>query len=463
MFVPIRESELYRIGCGAGFSGDRVDAPQAVVAEIAAAGMGGAIIFETLGERTLALRQTARHDDPAKGYEPLLEELLEPILEQCLAAGILIVGNFGAANPRGAATAVQRLAARLGLIVPRIAVVEGDDLLGKIDLKSTERWDGDGRLPELEGEVIAINVYMGAGAIADATRAGAQIVVTGRVADPALALGALVAHFDWDWTDLDRIAAGTLVGHLLECGAQVTGGYFADPGFKDVSGMADLGFPIAEVEADGRFVITKPTGTGGLVDRRTVIEQLLYEIHDPAAYLTPDVTLDVTGVTVEPIGKDRVRVSGAKGHAAPATLKATVNVHGDWLGEAEISYAGPNALARAQLAVDTIGERLTRRRIAVRHRADVIGTISTFDSDAGALFADLAAPADGDYRVRFAFGGREVRDVQRAVDEVNALYCCGPAGGGGVRTSVRPRVRTLSHLVPREAVSPSFHFAGATA
>ncbi|WP_417310820.1 acyclic terpene utilization AtuA family protein [Devosia sp.] len=454
---------MYRIGSGAGFSGDRVDAPQAVVAEIAAAGAGGAIIFETLGERTLAMRQTARHEDSTKGYEPLLEDLLEPILAQCLADGIVIVGNFGAANPPGAATAIRQLALQLGLPDPRIAVVEGDDLLGKISLEDTARWDGDGRLPDLEGEVIAINVYMGARAIADAISAGAQVVVTGRVADPALALGPLVAHFDWDWSDLDRIAAGTLVGHLLECGAQVSGGYFADPGFKDVPGMADLGFPIAEVEADGSFVITKPAGTGGLVDRRTVTEQMLYEIHDPAAYLTPDVTLDITGVTLEPVGRDRIRVRGARGHAAPTTLKATVNVHGDWLGEAEISYAGPNALARARLAVDTIAERLKRRGLAVRHRADVIGTVSAFDADAGSMLAELPAPDGGDYRVRFAFGGSEARDVQRAVEEVNALYCCGPAGGGGVRTSVRPRVRTLSHLVSREAVTPSFYFVGAAA
>ena len=458
-----REDGVYRIGCGAGFSGDRIDAPQAVVAAIAAAGQRGAIIFETLGERTLALRQMARHDNPSKGYEPLLEDLLEPILGPCLTAGIVIVGNFGAANPVGAAIVIQRLAQRLGLAAPRVAVVEGDDLLGKVALEDTERWDGDSRLPELVGEVIAINAYLGAGAIADAIRAGAEIVVTGRVADPALALGPLVAHFGWEWTDLDRIAAGTLVGHLLECGAQVTGGYFADPGVKDVPGMADLGFPIAEVEADGSFVITKPAGSGGRVDRLTVTEQLLYEIHDPAAYLTPDVTLDLTSVTLEPAGPDRVRVSGARGHAAPKTLKATVNVLGDWLGEAEISYAGTNALARARLAIETIAERLVRRGLAVRHRAEVIGTVSAFDADAGPLLAAHAAPADGDFRVRFAFGGTQARDVQRAVDEVNALYCCGPAGGGGVRTSVRPRVRTLSHLVSREAVVPSFHFVGIAA
>ncbi|ODT80227.1 MAG: hypothetical protein ABS76_17440 [Pelagibacterium sp. SCN 64-44] len=453
---------MYRIGSGAGFSGDRIDAPQSVVAAIAAAGQGGAIIFETLGERTLALGQIARHANPAKGYEPLLEDLLEPILAQCIDAGITIVGNFGQANPPAAAAAIQAIATRLGLGALRIAVIAGDDLVGRVDLKATRRWDGDGRLPALDGDVIAINAYMGAAPIADAIRADAQVVVTGRVADPALALGPLVAHFGWSWDDLDRIAAGTLVGHLLECGSQVSGGFFADPGFKDVPDTANIGFPIAEVSADGTFVVTKAEGTGGVVDLRTVKEQLLYEIHDPAAYLTPDVTLDITDVALEQVGPDRVRVSGARGHAAPAELKATVSFYGDWLGEAEISYAGPNALARARLAITTINERIARRGLPVRHRADVIGTVSAFDSDQGELLFDFDNTPAGDYRVRFAFGASSQRDVERAVQEVNALYCCGPAGGGGVRQSVRPRVRTLSHLVPRDLVVPSFHFAGAT-
>lgn len=451
---------MYRIGSGAGFSGDRIDAPQSVVAAMAAAGKGGAIIFETLGERTLALGQIARKQDPQRGYEPLLEELLEPILAQCVASGIVVVGNFGAANPPAAAAAIQALAGRLDLGELRIAVVDGDDLLGRIDLSQTERWDGDAHVPDVDGDVIAINAYLGASTIADAIRAGAQVVVTGRVADPALALGPLVAHFGWSWDDLDRIAAGTLVGHLLECGSQVSGGFFADPGVKDVPDTANLGFPIAEVEADGSFVVTKAEGTGGLVDLRTVKEQLLYEVHDPAAYLTPDVTLDITTVELEQVGPDRVRVTGARGHPAPKKLKATVSFYGDWLGEAEISYAGPNALARARLAITTINERLRLRGLPVRHRADVIGTVSVFDAEDGSLLNDYGDAAAGDYRVRFAFGAPSQREAERAVQEVNALYCCGPAGGGGVRQSVRPRVRTLSHMVPRDLVRSSFQFAG---
>ncbi|MBB3458750.1 hypothetical protein FHT86_007076 [Rhizobium sp. BK313] len=451
---------MYRIGSGAGFSGDRVDAPQSVVKAIAAAGNGGAIIFETLGERTLALGQIAKRHDPDKGYEPLLEELLEPILSQCISASIVVVGNFGAANPTAAATVIQALAARLGLGALRVAVVSGDDLLGKIDITQTERWEGDGRLPDVDGDVIAINAYIGAVAIADAIQAGAQIVVTGRVADPALALGPLVAHFGWAWDDLDRMASGTLVGHLLECGSQVSGGFFADPGFNDVPDTANIGFPIAEVESDGTFVITKAAGTGGLVDLRTVKEQLLYEIHDPAAYLTPDVTLDLTEVELEQIGPDRVRVTGARGHAAPAKLKATVSYYGDWLGEAEISYAGPNALARARLAITTIAERIRRRGLSLRHRADIVGSVSVFDSDDGKLRAEFEATGPGDFRVRFAFGSLSQADVACAVQEVNALYCCGPSGGGGIRQSLKPRVRTLSQLVPRSLVNADYQFAG---
>ena len=252
----------FLIGCGAGFSGDRLDAAGPVVDAIARSGRPGAIMFETLAERTLALGHLARRIDPAAGYEPLLAELVGPVLSTCLRAGIPVIGNFGAANPPAAAGLLHRLASGAGLPPPRIAVVHGDDLGG---LDGTEAWE-DGAAPAGGvADLIAANVYLGARPIADALRAGAQVVVTGRVADPALALGPLMAHFGWDWDDWDRLAAGTLVGHLLECGAQVTGGYFADPGYKDVPRPEAIGFPIAEVLADGTAVITKPPGTGGCV------------------------------------------------------------------------------------------------------------------------------------------------------------------------------------------------------
>ena len=449
--------EPFLMGCGAGFSGDRVDAPGSVVAAIAQSGRPGAIMFETLAERTLALGHVARRLDPAAGYEPLLAELVGPVLAPCVQAGIPIIGNFGNANPQAAADLLQHLAAAAGLGPLRIAIVEGDDVTGQISVADLDVWEGDATLSRnLEG-LIAANVYLGAKPIADALLAGAQLVVTGRVADPSLALGPLAAHFGWGWDDWDRLAAGTLAGHLLECGSQVTGGYFADPGYKDVPRPEAIGFPIAEVDADGRFTITKAAGTGGCVTLRTVTEQILYEVHDPAAYLTPDVTLDVTGVTLRQDGADRVRVEGARGWPAPPSLKATVSFEGDWIGEAEISYAGPNALARARLAADVIGKRLDNRGLRLKRRLDLIGTESVFDDDGGTL-AGAYRGDPPEVRIRLAVSGPERRPVDAAVQEVLALLCCGPAGGGGMRSQVRNRVRTLSCLVPRNRVSPQVRF-----
>ena len=448
------------MGCGAGFSGDRIDAPRSVVDAIVRSGRPGALMFETLAERTLALGHVARRADPTRGYEPLMAELVGPVLPDCVGAGIPIVGNFGAANPPAAAALLQGLAAAAGLPALRIAVVHGDDIRDTLTLEDLAVWEGDAGLVGSTEGLIAANVYLGARPIADALRAGAQVVVTGRVADPALALGPLVAHFGWAWDDWDRLAAGTLVGHLLECGAQVTGGYFADPGFKEVPRPEAIGFPIAEVEADGRFVITKAAGTGGCVDLRTVTEQVLYEMHDPGAYLTPDVTLDVTGLALHQAGPDRVQVQGARGHPAPPSLKATVSFEGDWIGEAEISYAGPNAMARARLAADVIGRRLDVRGLdqqrGVRRRVDLIGALSVFDDDGGTLSHD--APDAPEIRVRLAASAPERAPVEQAVQEVLALLCCGPAGGGGWRSQLRNRVRTVSYLVPRTLVSARFTF-----
>lgn len=447
----------YLVGCGAGFSGDRTDAAVPVIAAIIASGRPGALIFETLAERTLALGQMARKNDPALGYEPLLPEFLPPVLADCVNSNIPIVGNFGAANPQAAARLIQRMARDIGLSPLRIAIVEGDDINGVVDLSTLEVCEGDAGLAGEQSAVIAANVYLGAKPIADALAAGAQIVVTGRVADPALALGPLVAHFGWGWEELDKIAAGTLAGHLLECGAQITGGYFADPGYKDVPFPETIGFPIAEVSAQGEIVITKPAGTGGLVNLRTVKEQLLYEMHDPAAYLTPDVTLDVTNVELTQIGQDRVLVRGGAGHAAPERLKAIISYRGDWFGEGEISYGGPNAMARARLAGDIVRKRISLRKLPVRIRIDLIGTQSIFDSDGGVLNMD-GVPAPGEVRMRLAASGAGQKAVEASLREVTALYTCGPAGGGGVRTRIQNRIKTVSYLAPRAAVSPRFTF-----
>jgi Acyclic terpene utilisation family protein AtuA len=440
-------NEALRIGGGAGFSGDRTDAAQPVVATLVAHGGPAALIFETLAERTLALAQLARREDPDAGYEPSLERFVGPVLKSCVEHGIPIVGNFGAANPRAAARRLHALARELGLRTLRVGVVEGDDL-------SDER--GRALLAEHLGgrnDFVSANVYQGAKPIADALRAGAQIVVTGRVADPSLAVGPAMAHYGWAEDDWPTLGRATMAGHLLECGAQVTGGYFADPGFKDVPDLANAGFPIAEVAADGSFTITKAADTGGLVDARTVKEQLLYEVHDPGAYLTPDVVADISDAEVHELGRDHVAVTGVRGHPRPATLKVNAWFDGGWLGEAEISYAGRNAEARARLGAEIVRERIGS---ALDVRFDLIGVLSIFADDGGRMLAERAPGDARDVRLRAAAAHPDRARVERLLAEVTTLYTCGPAGGGGVRTSLRSRLSTVSCFVPRERVPARF-------
>jgi hypothetical protein len=455
-------AERVYIGAGAGFAGDRTDAAGPVAAALAQRDGPRFLIFETLAERTLALAQVERRRDPERGYNPSLDAFVGPVLKTCLKSRIRIVSNFGAANPRAAARRLAAMARDAGFAAIRIAVVEGDDLTDVLSPEEFAARETAGALLKDAPPIIAANVYLGAAPIAQALDDGADVVVTGRVADPSLALGPLIHAFGWRADDWDRLAAGTLVGHLLECGAQVTGGYFADPGVKDVPGMDDIGYPIAEVEPDGTFVVGKPAGTGGLVDRRTVTEQVLYEIHDPAAYLTPDVVLDLTEVELEETGPDRVRVSGARGRPAPETLKATVCIDGGLLGEAEISYAGPNAAARARLAVETVKARIARRAPGLEVRADAIGVVSILGDSAGSALAAGWRDAD-DVRVRFAAQGSDAGEIDLLMAEVEALYCAGPAGGAGVRRRITPRLASASCLIERGLVRPAVSFVGGNA
>lgn len=441
---------VLRIGCAAGFSGDRTDAAGPVVGALVAAGGPAVLIYETLAERTLALAQLAKRQDPNAGYEPLLDPMLAPVLARCLQHGIRIVSNFGAANPRGAALRIREMARALGLAVPRIAVIAGDDV-SDTDHRAALR----SRLGAAfdERPIVSANAYLGAEPIAAALKAGAQIVVGGRIADPSLTVGPALAHFGWASDDWDRLARATMAGHLLECGTQVTGGYYADPGLKDVPGMATLGYPIAEIDEDGHCTITKPTGTGGRVDEHTVKEQLLYEVHDPAGYLTPDVVADIGGAQVNEVGPDRVRLSGVRGHARTGTLKVNVCFESGWLAEGEISYAGPRAEARARLAADVLRERL---REVGPLRADLIGVASVFGDDDGRWLAGTPAGDARDVRLRVALLHSDRASAERLAREVTALYCCGPAGGGGVRTALRSTLGTLSCLLPRADVPATF-------
>jgi len=446
--------ELVHIGCGAGFMGDRFDASLPILADMETREGSRYLMFEVLGERTLAVVQNIRRDDPSKGYSPYIDHYLRPALAKAKSLGVAIVSNMGAANPAGGARRVLEIAEDLGIEGVRVAVVLGDDLTETIPASEIAA------MPTVEGigfegrPIVAANAYLGARPVAEAVATGADVVLTGRTTDSALALGPLIHEFGWAADDLDRLAQGTVAGHLLECGGQVTGCYFADPGFKDVPRLSEAGFPIAECRADGAFTVTKPDGTGGLVDRRTVTEQLLYEMHDPSAYLVPDVTLDCTDLDIEETGPDRVRVTGARGRAPPPALKATVSVDDGWLGEAFMTYSGPNALARADLAGQIVRERLAAQGLNEPVRIETLGAMATLDGGNAARRAARTPPGDGEYTVRVASRSLDEAKARMIADELLMLYCSGPAAGGGHRSSVTPQIATASILIPRERIEP---------
>ena len=445
---------VFAIGCAAGFSSDRTDAAAPIVETLIARGGPGALIFEMLAERTLALAQLERRHNPQHGYAPLLDAVVRPVLLRCVDHRIPIVSNFGAANPLAAAQRIRQIATEQNISNIRVAVVMGDDLSDSRGRKLLRRYLAPA---ESEREIVSANAYLGAGAIAEALRAGAQVVVTGRVADPSLVVGPAMAHFGWSETDWAKIGRATMAGHLVECGAQVTGGYFADPGFKDVPDLDSVGFPIAEIAGDGSFVISKAEGTGGVVDARTVKEQLLYELHDPAAYLTPDVVADISEAEVVESSANRVTITGVRGHPRPETLKAIVFFPGGWFGEGEISYSGPNSAARARLAAEII-----RRRMAgaggLKLRFDLVGVQSVFGDDDGNSWPEMAPLEIRDLRLRVAGVHPDQAVIERLLAEVTALYTCGPAGGGGIRTAISQRLKSVSCLVPRELVPATFTF-----
>ena len=431
-----------RIGSGAGFSGDRID-PAVALAE---RGELDYLVFECLAERTIALAVRARRDNPDSGYDPLLEERLAAVLPAAIANKVKIISNMGAANPVAAARATAALARKIKLGPLKIAAVTGDDVLAKISPEAP-LLEG-GTVAQWPGELIAANAYLGGEPLAQALAQGADIVITGRVADPSLFLAPMVNALGWSWDDWPLLGQGTVVGHLLECAGQVSGGYFADPGVKDVAGLADLGFPFADIAANGDAIIAKLDGSGGCVTAATCKEQLLYELHDPARYLTPDVTADFRGVRLEEIGRDRVAVSGGTGAQRPDQLKVTLGYHEGFIGEGQISYGGPGCVARGQLALAIVEERLRRQGVELADlRLDLIGVNS--------IAPAASAPAtQTEVRARVAARARTPQAAARIGREVEALYTNGPAGGGGVSHGVKPVIGVASMLLPRERVSP---------
>ncbi|WP_308279650.1 acyclic terpene utilization AtuA family protein [Phycicoccus mangrovi] len=431
-----------RLGAGAGFAGDRIDPAVELVRQADL----DVIVFECLGERTVAAAQARRLEDPSTGHDPLWEERLEATLAPAAAAGTTIITNSGAANAPAAAEVAARTAHRLGLR-PRVAAVLGDDVLELVRELDPVLWETGEPLSRTGAELISANAYLGHEGVVEALGTGADVVVTGRLADPSLYVGPLVHHFGWAADDWERLGAGTAVGHLLECAGQLTGGYFADPVTKPVPGLARLGFPFADVTADGDARFGKPAGSGGRLDRRTCTEQLLYEVGDPTAYVTPDVVADFSGVSFAEVGADAVTLTGAGGRARPGDLKVTLGFRDGWLGEGQISYAGPRALERARLAADVVLERLT----AVHDLVEDDLTVELVG--AGAAFRGLSAPhAGSEVRLRVSGHVPDARSAHAVGREVESLYTNGPAGGGGARREAKPMVTIRSCLVPRDRV-----------
>src|SRR5579864_1587289 len=442
-----------RIGSGAGYSGDRIEP----AVELAEKGDIQYLVFECLGERTVALAQQARMKNPESGYDPLLEERMRAVLPICASKTIKIVTNMGAANPEAAARKTAEIAKSLGLPSLKIAAIVGDDVLDACKDGDLPIMEFDGSIKKLGNRLLSANAYLGAEPMAEALSAGADIVITGRASDPALFLAPMIHAFGWAMDDWNLLGQGTVAGHLLECAGQITGGYFADPPYKNIPDLARLGFPIGEVGEDGSLVITKVAGSGGAVSAQTCKEQLLYEVHDPTRYMQPDVIADFSQVEIEEIGKDRVRISGGRGRERPPTLKISVGYVDSFIGEGQMSYAGPGALARGRLALDIVRERLKLTGVATNElRFDLIGV----DSLHGPL---VSAHANEPYEVRVRVTGRtdNLREAVRVGNEVETLYPTGQAGGGGGWKSAREVVAVASVLLPREQARPQVRFVGA--
>jgi hypothetical protein len=437
-----------RIGSGSAWWGDRIEPAQ----WNAERGDLDYLCFETMAEATVSTAQVRRRRDPDfQGYDTYLDDRLTAVLPACLKRGTKIISNQGWINPVGAAQKAIEHLRKLGAKGIKVAAVDGSVITDRaLDLTDTILENGQST-DTLADSLVSAEVYLGADGIVQALRDGAQIVFTGRVADPSLFLAPMIYEFGWDPLDAPLIGAGTCIGHLMECGAQVTGGYFCDPGLKDVVEPWNLAFPIAEVEPDGSVVLSKVSGTGGAINTMTVKEQILYEVHDPANYLTPDVTADFTNVRIEEIAPDRVRVTGLSGKQRPATLKVSMGCAEGFLGEDMFFQAGPGALQRAELAKRILEERFKIVDLqAEAIRIDFVGLNSVHGAATPAN-----APEPYEVGIRVAARTKTRAEANKVGREVDAMAVSG-VGMTGKRVPHQDRVREIigiwSSLVPREAV-----------
>lgn len=422
------------VGNGQAFWGDTMSGPVRLVRD----GPLHYLTLDYLAEVTMSILQKARRRDPNAGYATDFVRLLEQILPECRARGIRIVANAGGVNPRACADAVIELAARLGCSGLRVGVVEGDDATARLPSLLAEGQElvnldtGDLLAPHL-GRVQSANAYFGAWPIVQALRAGADIVITGRCTDASLVVAPIAHEFGWSPEDHDRLAAATVAGHIIECGTQCTGGNFE--GWRHITGWATLGFPVVEAHPDGTFVVTKHPGTGGAVTRDTVTAQLLYEIGDPARYVTADVVVDFSTVELQGDGPDRVRVSGVRGRPPTSTYKLSCTLHGGYKAVGQLTVPGPDAIDKANLASDIIFDRLAAQGVcfaADDRVVELLGTGVCLADSVGAprgIAAGARALADpAEVVLRIAVRSPDRAIVERFGGELASVLTSGPPG-----------------------------------
>ncbi len=441
-----------RIGNGCGFWGDNLDAPIFLARD----GKLDFLTLEYLAELTMSILALQKQRDPEAGYASDFLDVLQrlaPILKQ--QPNLKIITNAGGMNPQSCARQARIILQRAGLGGKRIGVVSGDDLLPRLDELIAQghaltNLDTGAALVSIRSSVVSANAYLGAEPIVEALKHGTDIVITGRVADASLTVAPAVHAFGWKWDDWDRLAGASVAGHLIECGAQVTGGLWCH--WDEAKDLANAGYPFVDVEADGSFAISKPAGSGGAVNVETVSEQLLYEVGDPAAYLTPDVVADFTSVQLRSIGADCVHVSPARGKPATDTYKVSIAYRNGFQASGTLVILGPNAVAKAQRSGEMLIDRLRRIEVVPeRHHIEVLGTGACVPG----VLKDAPDPVEVVLRVSVQDSRRAV--VERFTKEFAPLVTSGPPGVTGYTTG-RPQVREVfaywPALVDKRVVTP---------
>jgi hypothetical protein len=444
-----------RIAAGQGFWGDLLDAPVRQVE-------GGPIdylMLDYLAEVTMSIMQKQRSRDPAAGYARDFVPLMKQILPACVARNIKVTANAGGVNVIGCAAAVQDVARELGLGGKlRVGMVIGDNIMDRLD-QFLERgiqlrnMDTGEPLSTVRDRIQSANVYLGAWPMVDALNRGAQVVITGRATDTGLTLAPMIHEFGWKYDDWDRLAAGTIAGHIIECGAQASGGN-CQYEWQSIPDLANVGFPIAEAAADGTFVITKHEGTGGRVNVPCIKEQLVYEMGDPTEYITPDCVADFTTIQLEPVGENRVRVFGIQGRSATEFLKVSISYSAGFKAVGTLVYAWPDAYAKAKAADRILRERLDRLGLKFQQvLTEFVGVNATH----GAL-AGEPPPDQPEVQLRVGVRGEDRKAVERFTKEIAPLILTGPpavTGFAGGRPKVEEIVAYWPALIPREEITPT--------